>query len=914
MMILGEWWSVYEFNTDEGLNLQKAALVNSGYQLYSDIWSDQPPVLTYILAAVHELFPFSVTAARTTILLFSAVLFISLFRIVRRFEGRGPALAAVSILASGKLYLTLSVSVMIGLPAIALTVLAIDILTINSPASRWIRTVTAGIVYALALQIKLFVVTAAPALLLAAWFAKRDEKVNGYAKIDSIKNSIIFIITLILSIYTPSLLLHSYHFEQLILPHTAAASTAIYAESGGFTALLTHLWKSSTAALLFGTIGILLTTLHFSRSRAVALLWLTVGFIALTIHRPLWFHHPLLLVIPLSWLGGIALADLLNSGGRLRAYRPPYFENLGRYRFLVTIVILLLSLQLIANIWKNIWKTHKVFNQQSSNYDHHAVARLKLFLDDTQQLVTDRPMDAYRVGRLVPPELAVWSSKRRSTHAITDEDVLKIIARTPATQVSLRRFVHTEDFLSQIEKQLTLTSSVLKSNKGKRAFHFSPVSSKYRTADKIQAELKADDLANKLLSKLPHANTTGVGGLWRITDNKHYDRPSSSKPLPVHSIISRPAGSAQEVGSCLIAAWEQTAEITLLLEAIKIGEALSCTQSVGGGWKISAPCTREDHAQPDDKKTTFDDGTITSALYYALNLHDALISANLPIPEWLPTMIDRGLNFIVNKQSDDGSWPQALHSSGYSTLPTLNDDAMTGTIRLLIRANIRNHNNRYLDAARRAGDYLLKVQGLSTQTAFAQQYDTDGIPTAARTFEPAAYASLETAYAINALIDLYIATSDEHYRSAAERAATWLRQSVIAPEQWARLYEVASNRPLYASRAGESFYSIEQLSDDERSRYRWIGGYEEFPDIKLALDRMELLKQGREAVHTYDEAFENTALLALSPTARAWFDPERAIENPPPDFISSRHYVESCAQMIGQHRQQPMLHSPSSVP
>src|SRR4029453_15869881 len=77
---------IYEFGPDEGFNLMKAALVASGFSLYSEIWSDQPPVLTFILASVQRVFPFDVKAARAVVLAFSGLLLWSLFCSIRRLE------------------------------------------------------------------------------------------------------------------------------------------------------------------------------------------------------------------------------------------------------------------------------------------------------------------------------------------------------------------------------------------------------------------------------------------------------------------------------------------------------------------------------------------------------------------------------------------------------------------------------------------------------------------------------------------------------------------------------------------------------------------------------------------------------------------------------------------------------------
>ena len=51
------WWNPHSFDTDEGINLGKGALVAAGFHPYADIWSDQPPILTYVLAAVQWLLP-----------------------------------------------------------------------------------------------------------------------------------------------------------------------------------------------------------------------------------------------------------------------------------------------------------------------------------------------------------------------------------------------------------------------------------------------------------------------------------------------------------------------------------------------------------------------------------------------------------------------------------------------------------------------------------------------------------------------------------------------------------------------------------------------------------------------------------------------------------------------------------------
>ncbi|MEZ4483183.1 MAG: pectate lyase [Syntrophotaleaceae bacterium] len=151
---------------------------------------------------------------------------------------------------------------------------------------------------------------------------------------------------------------------------------------------------------------------------------------------------------------------------------------------------------------------------------------------------------------------------------------------------------------------------------------------------------------------------------------------------------------------------------------------------------------------------------------------------------------------------------------------------------------------------------------------------------------------LETAYAINALIDLYLSTGNERYRRG-RKAAGWLDASRISSTTWARLYEIGSNRPIFGKRDGTLTYDVADLLEGERSSYRWTGGRNTFPDIGIALDRISKLKEGLEALRTYDAFSRRQALLSATPTARIWLDPEQAKKNPG-RWSSTREFVEYC--------------------
>ena len=205
-----------------------------------------------------------------------------------------------------------------------------------------------------------------------------------------------------------------------------------------------------------------------------------------------------------------------------------------------------------------------------------------------------------------------------------------------------------------------------------------------------------------LLARLHGILDEGIGGVFREEGNsiKRFDRPASRDPLPPHSVVARPPGSAGEVGACLVAAARATGSKALLIHALDVGSALYCTQTEGGGWANQAVaadnCGRRRFDRLPDKHATFDDGTMAATLYFLFDLSDLVVERGLRVPDWLEEVNDHGLSFIVNTQSANGSWSQKYGDNGYHVLATLNDDAMTGLIRVLLVGYDRSGRAEYL--------------------------------------------------------------------------------------------------------------------------------------------------------------------------------------------------------------------------
>ncbi|HWP41204.1 MAG TPA: glycosyltransferase family 39 protein, partial [Tepidisphaeraceae bacterium] len=125
VLILGCLARSFEYDTDEGLNLMKSLLMLRGHRLYSEIWSDQPPLFTCLLTWLFKLSGPSVMPARMLVLAFSGLLLWTMYQTLSILEDRRFALVAALLLAGSTWYALFSFSVMIGLPALSLAMMSI---------------------------------------------------------------------------------------------------------------------------------------------------------------------------------------------------------------------------------------------------------------------------------------------------------------------------------------------------------------------------------------------------------------------------------------------------------------------------------------------------------------------------------------------------------------------------------------------------------------------------------------------------------------------------------------------------------------------------------------------------------------------------------------------------------------------
>src|SRR5689334_7737260 len=76
-----------QIGADEGFNLAKATLCLRGYELYTQVWSDQPPLHTFLITQLLKHISPSVLGPRLVTVGLTLILLAALFLIVRVVSG-----------------------------------------------------------------------------------------------------------------------------------------------------------------------------------------------------------------------------------------------------------------------------------------------------------------------------------------------------------------------------------------------------------------------------------------------------------------------------------------------------------------------------------------------------------------------------------------------------------------------------------------------------------------------------------------------------------------------------------------------------------------------------------------------------------------------------------------------------------
>lgn len=298
------------------------------------------------------------------------------------------------------------------------------------------------------------------------------------------------------------------------------------------------------------------------------------------------------------------------------------------------------------------------------------------------------------------------------------------------------------------------------------------------------------------------------------------------------------------VGLAYLAAYQATGDKFYLDVATETAQALIYGQLKSGGWTNSV-----DFA-PDGKlvalyrngkgrgrnNSTFDDGISQSALQFLMRADQAHQFQHKEIHN----AVSIGMEAVLKAQFPNGGFPQiwtgpvapqpvtrAVYPNydwktenrikNYWDLYTLNDDTTAYIADLLIIAFEIYQDDRYPQALKRLGEFLILAQMPDPQPAWAQQYDYQMRPVWARKFEPPAVAGRESQGAMETLMKVYQQTNDGRFLEPISRAVAYLKKSLLKDGRLARYYELQTNTPLYMTET----YELTHDDSNVPQHYGW---------------------------------------------------------------------------------------------
>lgn len=313
------------------------------------------------------------------------------------------------------------------------------------------------------------------------------------------------------------------------------------------------------------------------------------------------------------------------------------------------------------------------------------------------------------------------------------------------------------------------------------------------------------------------------------------------------------------VGWAMLRAYERTGDTDCLAGAAEVAAALVSTQHVSGGWHYKAETDPTIRAstyiyQADgtpvydgrNNWTALDDDQTQGALRFLIRYDRATGFTDTNVH----ACVIRALASILSAQYPNGGWPARYRSweqlgqtlpggiaGGYVpawagkyetpvaasapaswplTQPvgleylhfcTMNDAVIPDTIRTLLLAYEVYGTTAYLTAAELGGTFLINASMPAPSPGWAQQYDEDMHPWWGRTFEPPALASMETIYALRALLQLYFVTGDAAYAAPVPGALAWMNAVTLGAGVWSRFYEMGTDTPVYVDSTLTMTYS-----------------------------------------------------------------------------------------------------------
>ena len=416
-----------KIGADEDYELSKAVLCLNGHHLYTEVWSDQPPLYVSLLTLILKRFSPAVLGPRLLTTASTLLLLGSLFVLVLKTNGRLVAALATGLLMASPGFLELSSSAMQEIPALAPAAAALCVLLI-CPAAKWrANVILGGLLFAVALQMKLIGIVYLPIAILI--FVLRRLRLpadtedadggilrNSTGAADGIPmpssslvrpiaadillcGAVIALGFACLNWLTGNPL--RIQLQQAWASHFAPAQSLEYGSPTAHLfdwSILAKNWDTSVPAVA----GIILLLRRATRRQTLAwlpLAWLGLTLVVFSTHRPWWAYYYIHNALPLCWCAAVGLAAAWEYARTARRLAP-------------ALILGLFAACALPWLGARLYFQESGIRQAPKLYNCRALKEIERFKPFTQYMFTDQPIYSFHSGIPVPPRLATLSLKR----------------------------------------------------------------------------------------------------------------------------------------------------------------------------------------------------------------------------------------------------------------------------------------------------------------------------------------------------------------------------------------------------------------------------------------------------------------------------------------------------------------------
>ena len=423
-----------EFSSDEGFEVMKSFLCNQGHVLYKEIWNNMPPVFTFVLADAFKVFGTSILTARLVNAGFGIILFAVFHDLIRRRSGPWCALLATFFLLSSPMVPLLSVAAMLEVPTMATGLLAAWLLFQWKNQPRWAWLLCSGAVLGLAIQTKPTAILLVPAMVLEFALLTDGGRIKSLWAGGTIQNILLWgagVVTLFVLI---GLTWGRGSLEQSWKSHAVANFVPGFGSAEDyrfkFSLLQNHVEGVLAAA---AGIGLALARRR-GREIIVPMTLLLTDASVHAIHRPWWDYYYLHLAIPLAWMAGWAVNELVQDILQLHAKYRFRFSSPAAWKQWV--LCLLVAMVVTRSELRLEWMIKDLRQRPSADADP-IVQKMKEYAKSTHLVYCDSALYAFHAKLPMPPELAVVTLKRFWSGQLTTHDIVEICQRNRVEQVLL---------------------------------------------------------------------------------------------------------------------------------------------------------------------------------------------------------------------------------------------------------------------------------------------------------------------------------------------------------------------------------------------------------------------------------------------------------------------------------------------